>query len=192
MKRRTRRGSTRGVTLVEIAVGAAIVGVLATLGFVTYRAVVSSARVSEATHFVEEIRTAQEKHFSEVHRYANISKDINATYPAAAPGNFKTAWGGACGLQCNSNIDWRRLTVVPDGPLVFGYATVAGGSGTNPSTLAPITLKTGAVDYAAINGGEVKAPWFVVHAIGDTNGDGVKAHVVSHSFNNQLIVEDED
>jgi prepilin-type N-terminal cleavage/methylation domain-containing protein len=186
------RARARGVTLIEVLIVLAIITVLGTLAWVGYRKITSAAKIDEAVRMVGDIQAKQEAHFKETNKYADVSLSINDTYPAAAPGAFETQWGGPCG-NCKPNIDWRRLKVRADSPVYFGYATVAGVAGTTPgSSGVTITAKGTTLDFAVINGGAIKGPWYVVRAVGDTNGDGVQAQVVGSSFGGGLVVQDEE
>ena len=84
------------------------------LAVVSYRKLISSSHTAEATHMVQAIRVAQEAYHAETQQYANVSTDINSTYPAPGsggqpvPGRFKTGWGAAC-TNCNSGIQWTDL-----------------------------------------------------------------------------------
>ena len=160
----------------ELMIVVAIVGVLAVIAGVAYRKIVSSSRVAEATHMVQGIRAAQERYKAETNSYANISSSITQLYPAATPGTFKTAWGAACTLCATS---WNTLAVKPDGPLEFGYATVAG-----PASLAPPS-------FTFLTFPAPTAPWYVVQAQGDTDGNGVFCSVVGSSFTNALAIDKE-
>jgi type IV pilus assembly protein PilA len=194
----------RGFTLVELSVVVVIVGVLAVLAVVGYSRYRTSARLSEATHLTGTIRTAQEAYKVEFGVYARISKAADAYYPADKPGAFTTAWGGACS-NCDDSQGWKRLPVTPDGPVMYGYATVAGvgadamttDQGAAPKVSAAAVPKAAAAPAAAAAATPTDAtlasttPYYITVAYGDTNDDGVAAKVVSYSISTQLMVQEE-
>src|SRR5476651_1562313 len=102
-----RRHRTRGVTLIEIMITVAIVGVLAVVAVIAYRKKVASSKLTEATHMIENIRASQEAYKAEMGSYADISNGLATPnlYPAATPGKFTTAWGAACAV-CKTGMDW--------------------------------------------------------------------------------------
>ena len=162
------KAHSAGFTLVELMVVVVIVGVLAMLAVVGYRKLVQSAHVSEATGMVNNIRVAQEAYHAETQQYANISADLVHFYPQATPTyGVQAAWGAACGAgQCASGMDWSQLPLHVDGPVLFGYATVAGQA----STTAP-TLPTGAANCNVTYGGSSTPDWYMVEARADLDGD---------------------
>jgi type IV pilus assembly protein PilA len=177
----TPRGS-RGFTLVELMIVVAIVGILATLAVVGYRKLIQSSHVSEATGMVQNIRVAQEAYHSETQQYAQVDSTLTDYYPAAPKYEVVTAWGATC-TNC-FNVLWSALPVHVDGPVLFGYATVAG-----LATNAPPTGIT-------INGSPLVFPvapttdWYVVAAEGDLDGDpNNNTHVYGCSWMNQVFVD---
>jgi type IV pilus assembly protein PilA len=181
----TPRGS-RGFTLVEMMIVVAIVGILATLAVVGYRKLIQSSHVSEATGMVQNIRVAQEGYHSETQQYANVSVNLQSYYPLNPPVfQTVTAWGGPCTV-CNA-VSWSALPVHVDGPVMFGYATIAGTAGTAP--IAPTNLATAVVFPATST-----MDWYVIEADGDLDGNAVEpgnTHVIGASWSNQLIVDSE-
>jgi type IV pilus assembly protein PilA len=178
----TSRG-TRGFTLIEMMIVVAIVGILAVLAVVGYRKLVQSSHVSEATGMVQSIRIAQENYHSETQQYANISNDLQSYYPLAAPvyGQY-TAWGGAC-TDCTA-LTWANLPVHVDGPVTFGYATVAGAAGAAiPPTVVPNVFPP-----------NVTTDWYAIAADGDLDGNATEpnnTHVFGASWTNQITVDHE-
>jgi type IV pilus assembly protein PilA len=178
---------SRGFTLVELMIVVAIVGILATLAVVGYRKLVQSSHVSEATGMVQNIRVAQEGYHSETQQYAQVDKLLTDYYPPPNPKyQVVTAWGAPCGncLAPPTGVSWSALPVHVDGPVMFGYATVAGLPGDAPPAVtvngAPLVLPATATD------------WYVVAAEADLDGDpNNNTHVYGTSWSNQIFVDHE-
>jgi type IV pilus assembly protein PilA len=179
---------SRGFTLIEMMIVVVIVGVVATLAVVGYRKIVQSAHVSEGTSMVQNIRVAQEAYHSETQQYANVSKDLTQSwYPATPHYQIQTAWGADCSAVCNSGMQWTALPLHIDGPLLFGYATVAYPASTNPSTI-PLSYANASLTLPQ----SVPTDWYVVAAVADLDGDSTTATlVVGVSWSNQLQVVNE-
>jgi type IV pilus assembly protein PilA len=173
----------RGFTLVEMMVVVVIVSILAMVAIVGYRRLISSSHTNEATQMAQSIRVAQESYHAEVLQYLNVSNDLNSTYPSAAPGRFVTAWGATCG-NCTYQTAWQDLPLHIDGPVMFGYATIAGMAGS--STVKPVNF--------TVNGATVTVPsspttdWFEIAAHGSPDGN-TTISVYGTSFNNDLFVD---
>ena len=180
----------RGVTLIEVMIVTAIIGVLAGLAYVGYGRYVRSAKMTEAYNMVNGIKAAQEHYKTETGFYADVSGGVAPAnlYPKK-PGPFKTAWGGACGT---CNVPWTKLDVKSDAPVWFGYATRAGDESADPAAKGvSLSIKGTTIDFAAINGGAINKPWYVVVAQADTNGDGIYALVVATSFSTEILTDTE-
>jgi type IV pilus assembly protein PilA len=148
-------GRGRGFTLIELMIVVTIVGVLAVLAVVGYRKIVLSSKMTEANGMISAIRIAQEAYKSERGIYA----DIGAT-PCPRSGLevpiIKTVWAPTCN---GGTATWATLPVHVDGPVQFGYATMASG--------APNGF--GVVDVAGL---DTTIPWYIVHAQADLDGQG--------------------
>jgi type IV pilus assembly protein PilA len=177
---------SRGFTLIELMIVVSIVGILAMLAVVGYRKLVQASHVSEATGMVQNIRVAQEGYHSETQQYANVSSSLTDYYPAAPVYQVVHAWGGAC-TTC-VGVPWSALPVHADGPLLFGYATVAGLAGNAPP--APVD----------VNGTPLVFPpnpttdWYIIAADGDLDGNPTEpgnTHVYGTSWSNQIYVDHE-
>ncbi len=89
-----------------------------------------------------------------------MSPDLNTYYPLAAPkGEPRHRVGRSVRVAVHGRfLDWSMLPLHVDGPVMFGYATVAGPSGTNP----PVSV--------TVNGQVTNLPqpstvdWFVINA----------------------------
>jgi type IV pilus assembly protein PilA len=177
----------RGFTLVELMIVVAIVGVLAVLAVVGYRKLVQSSHVSEATGMVQNIRVAQESYHSETQQYANVSGNLQTFYPKAPQYQVVTAWGAACTAACPGGVPWSALPVHVDGPVMFGYATIAGIPGGTPP---PVSVQ--------VNGQALAFPqapttdWYIIAAEGDldgTPGQTNDTNVYATSWSNQVFVD---
>lgn len=179
--------------MIEVMIVVVIVGVLAVLGMIGYRRYVTSAHTAEATHLTGGIRAAQEAFKSEKGVYADVSADTSSLYPAVAPGSFKTEWGGAC-TNCKGDPDaWKKLAVRPAGPVMYGYATVAGIGGADLSAVPP-PPKVPTMNPSAMPSGPgttlaATDPFYVTIAWGDTDADGDPCVVMSYSTSNQLVIQ---
>ena len=186
------RQRQRGFTLVELMVVVAIIAVLAVIAIVAYRAILSSSKVAEAQTVVQSIRAAQESYHAETLAYANVSSSPTATYPAAAPGQFKTQWGAPCGSQCNTTPTWADLGVHVDGPVQFGYVTTAGAAGVaaNPASIV-MTGRTVALPT------KPTTDWFYIAATADLDGNGGtpfgagNTNVYATSWSNEVWVDND-
>jgi type IV pilus assembly protein PilA len=174
-----------------------IISILATLAVVGYRKIVQSSHVSEATNMVQNIRVAQEGYHSETQQYANISLSFptgnGATtsgifYPAATPQyGIETGWGATCNTSiCGT--DWSVLPLHVDGPVFFGYATIANAAG----------VTTGFKSALYVNGSPftVSQPnvvdWYEIAAEADLDGvTSTVTDVFGFSWSNQIVVSNE-
>jgi prepilin-type N-terminal cleavage/methylation domain-containing protein len=182
---RTNRRSVaqHGFTLVELMIVVAIIGVLATLAVVSYRRLVNSSHTSEATQMVNAIKVAQEAYHAEVGTYISISGNLDSDYcPAHTAGTpSKVAWDPTCGTGPNK--PWSNLPVNSNGPVMFGYATVAGAA--NVAMVYPGGMAK------PIGATTPTQAWFVASAEGDMDGNGVNCTVVGTSLGRDLAVDRE-
>jgi type IV pilus assembly protein PilA len=182
---------SRGFTLVELMIVVAIIAVLAILAVVGYRKLITSSHTGEATHMIGSIRVAQETFHSETGQYDNISNSLTAglypTFNNPPDDKKESAWGQPCGT-CADPQAWNRLPVHPDGPVRFGYATVAGVAGVGPGVAVPPQFP-GTVQWPA--GGNLTSDWYIVSAVGDLDGNGTFVVLVGTSWQKDLLVANE-
>jgi hypothetical protein len=138
---------------------------------------------------VQNIRVAQEAYKSETQQYANISANLTDWYPQGSAGpvaGIQTSWlGGSC--QCNAPYTWSMLPLHVDGPVLFGYATVAGVAGATPPTPS---FKGATLTMPASTA--ITTDWYVIAAAGDLDSDpNTGTLVVGASWTNQLSVVNE-
>jgi type IV pilus assembly protein PilA len=179
--------SSRGFTLVELAVVVTIIGILAVLAIAGYRRLVSSAHNAEATEMINAIKVAQESYHAETGQYANISTGLGlgGLYPQATPTwNVSTAWGGPCTVGCNSATGWQSLPVHASGVVRFGYATMAGAL-SQPLPASPIS----AVTFPANT--QLTSDWYVVSAWGDMDGNSIYCTVIGVSWQRDLYINND-
>jgi prepilin-type N-terminal cleavage/methylation domain-containing protein len=173
-KRRIDRG---GFTLVELAIVVTIVGVLSVIAVVAYRRYMLHSKVSEAYTVINTIRIAQEDHKAERGTYANLG----ATYcpTGASTLSFKVGWAPSCSGGTDT---WDKLPVHIDGPVSFGYATVA-----------PATAFAAPGDATWVNWGTPSAgPWYVVMAQCDMDGNTSDfTRLAASGYTNQIFIQNE-
>jgi type IV pilus assembly protein PilA len=189
--RARRRSRQHGFTLIELMIVVVVVGILGVLAVLAYRKYTATARTAEAKQVTAGIRAAQEAFKTEKGIYAAVSNSDTSFYPAASPGQFVTAWGGAC-INCVNGADgWHQLAVEPGAPVMFGYATIAGLGGNASGAGGASAPSGGGGGPAPFSNLKATDPFYVTVAKGDTDGDGVACTVTSYSTSNQLLVQSE-
>jgi prepilin-type N-terminal cleavage/methylation domain-containing protein len=178
------RPAVRAFTLIEVMITVVIVGVLAVIAAVGYRAWVRSSHTTEATDILSHIRSAEESFRAENGVYLDISTalDLGYLYPAKTPGAFTTAWGASCGF-CSHQ--WSAINVEVNAPVAFGYAVYAP---VDPTTPAPALKLNSGTAVAPITPG---APWYIAEAVADVNGDGIYTRIYAFSSTSTLLIDNE-
>lgn len=176
----------RGFTLTELMVVVAITGVLAGIGFATLNKQVNAAWQAEGLSMVQSIRAAEERWRAEHMMYLNVSH-ADAWYPTdprATPGQINPFfYEPGSGVQIDQE-SWLALRPTVSGGVRFGYLVNAGFAGdtmTAPNSPVPSVTWPTPTDN-----------WYVIQAIGDTNGNGRCVSYLASSLTGDVSVTDND
>jgi type IV pilus assembly protein PilA len=187
-----RTAKNGGFTLIELMIVVAIIGILAVLAVVGFHSVITNSRTSEATGFVGTIRLAQESYKAETGTYASVSAGAGDLCPAnpmvagsTAANGRKIGWDPGCGGGPQG--PWRTIPAVPDGPVRFGYASVANAS--CPSITGITIGATTMPPPPAVAPNGMPCHWILAN--GDTDGDGTPAQILGTSLSKDVTVVDE-
>lgn len=154
--------SEAGMTLIELMIVVAIIGILAAIGIPSYISYTYRARAAEAPTFLGEVRGRQEAYRTEFGQYCNVG----TPYPAAIPNKGEeVVWNMAAAGN------WAQLGALPDGPVAFQYDTVAA----IPGAAACPNIAAYANDFN-----------FCATAFADLDGDGVTYEVWAYSHTDAL------
>jgi prepilin-type N-terminal cleavage/methylation domain-containing protein len=191
--RRTRGASARrlraarGFTLTELMVVVVIMGVLATVGFASLSKQVNSAWQAEGLSMVQSIRAAEERWRAEHMMYLNVSHadEWYPVDPREAPAELRSFFmEPGSGVHVDQEL-WLQLRPTVSGGVRFGYLVNAG-------------YATKTMTAASDPGPEVTWPasppdnWYVIQAIGDTNGNGSCVYYRASSLDGSVLVVDQD
>jgi prepilin-type N-terminal cleavage/methylation domain-containing protein len=169
--------SAPGFTLIELMVVVAIVGVLAALTTYGVRKYLLEAKKAEASSMLVQIRAAEESYKDETFQYLGLG-DFENWHPTNTPGTRKNGWQPSSTTPMASVM--FSLGVMPDGPVMYSYAVVAGNGGDMPGIPTEKDWS-----FPAATG-----PYYIAMAKGDLNGDGVFTYALSHSDTTEIYVDD--
>jgi type IV pilus assembly protein PilA len=168
----------RGFTLIELMIVVAILGVLSSIAIVSFRKYTRRARTTEAYNMLGMIRMRQEAYRSEFSQYANVSGSIASMWPATVGVTAQDWYSGV-------PAGWTQLGVRPTGQVYYQYATIAGLPPAVPSVAGAAPADLG---YSTLPSQDA---WWVAHAKGDLDGDGVQSLFETASFTNSVYAERE-
>jgi type IV pilus assembly protein PilA len=174
MDRNDRRRA--GFTLIELMIVVAILGVLAAVAIVAYRAYTIRAHNAEATSVLADIRLKQEAYRATFHRYA----DIGQWTPSSDPGPTAQVWPEGTDLETLGGM-WRQLGVIPDGQVFFVYWNEAG----SPGGVADGDI------FPDLSGVTANDFWFAAQALQDLDNDGECQGFEVYSGQGRIVELDE-
>lgn len=167
--------SERAFTLVELMTVVVIVGVLATLATYGVRKYVMEAKKAEASSMLVQIRAAEEAIKDETFEYDGLGNFDN-WHPVNDPGTGKRGWqAGSTAMTPVMN----RLGIMPDGPVAYSYAVVAGNGGSMPDIPTARDF-----DFPDATG-----PYYIAMAKADLDGNGTYTYALSHSDTAEIYVD---
>lgn len=169
-----RKHHNRGFTLIELMIVVAILAILAAVAIVSYRQYVLSARNSEATSILADVRIKQEAYRATFHQYANLQQGDN-WIPDTTPGSEQRAWPTTGGLNTLAGM-WRQLGVTPDRMVFFSYTCEAGPPDSDGSMFADQQIGTNTNDF-----------WFAAAALQDLDDDGVCEGFETYSGKGSIV-----
>ncbi len=165
-----------------------IVGILATLATYGVIKYMHSAKATEATQIIGSIKAHQESYKSDMLEYLDVAGGhtiaASSYYPTTTPSDRAVAWGDT---STDVGKRFKQLGVVVDQPVRYAYATTAGSGAETPA--GDQLPNTDVQNWPTAATGQ---PWYVVSAIGDLDGDGVRSAFTSASFSALIFKERED
>jgi prepilin-type N-terminal cleavage/methylation domain-containing protein len=172
------RAAASGFTLIELMVVVAIIGVLSTLAAYGVRKYVLEAKRGEAVGMLTQIRGAEEAYRDEKFVYLGRG-DFKMWTPTSTPGGRKYGWESQPLDQMRTM--FSQLGVMPDGPVEYSYAVVAGTAAT-PIPTIPMALPS---PVPAATG-----PFYIAMAMADLNNDGSYTYAIAFSDDNRVQLDD--
>ena len=163
-----------------------ITGILASVGFASLRKQVNAAWQAEGLNMVQSIRAAEERWRAEHMMYLDVSTAGSwyPTDPRTTPGQLNAFFYTPGSGDHIDQAAWFALRPAVSGGVRFGYlvnAGYAGGTMTAASSPGPAVTWPTPPDN-----------WFVIQAIGDTDGDRACVYYRASSLSGEVFVQDQD
>jgi type IV pilus assembly protein PilA len=163
-----------------------ITGILATVGFASLRKQSNAAWQAEGLSMVQSIRAAEEAWRAEHMMYLNVSTADQwyPTDPRATPRTINPFYYEPGTGKHVDQENWLALRPTVSGPVRFGYLVNAGH--------ADATMTASSVPGPSVTWPTPTDNWFVVQAIGDTDGNGGCVYYRASSLDGEVFVQDKD
>ncbi|KAF7599151.1 MAG: fimbrial assembly protein [Candidatus Dactylopiibacterium carminicum] len=122
--------NTAGFTLIELMITVAIIGILASIAYPSYRDYVTRSRLVDATNALSTLRAQMEQHFQDNRTYQTVG---SFTTPCSNSAN-QTA--GTFAITCNVTNTTYTITATGSGQ-TNGFTYTINQSGTQATTAIP-------------------------------------------------------
>ncbi len=182
----------RGFTLIETMIVVVIISILATLATFGVRRYIRSAKTAEASQMIGSIKAGQEAYYDETFGYLNVSGSLDTYYPDVTDLSVKVQWdpGSTLGQK------FASIGVAPSAAVNYRYSTISGSTADPPASFGKGGVTSADYGFSASPG----APWYIVKALGDLDGDaegdscpdGTCAVFIGSSQSNLIYMANED
>ncbi len=175
------------MTLVEVLVVVAMIGVMSAIGLVSYKKYVDWAQVAQTKDLVNGLSQGQETYYADTEGYLDCSTDWDTTsmYPMV-PNARKHHFHDPAHTDYDC---WRLLNPSVPEPTYMSFWVRADVPGSNFASLPTAMTRTPLNNAVR----DMTKPWYIVIAVGDSDEDGVYSYFMTHSSAPaEIHVEGED
>jgi prepilin-type N-terminal cleavage/methylation domain-containing protein len=171
------RGGQAGLTLIELMIAVAIIGILASVAVFLYKRQVRRARASEVSAMFAEFHTRQEQYYIENNSYLATGANESARHPASPSGPDSPT------TLSPLPPDWSSLRMSPAYTAVYcAYVARAGAAG----------AATGAIAQSLGVPASPTQDWYYLLAECDFDGDSTTNSIyLSTNLFEGLLVQNE-
>ncbi len=174
----------RGMTLVELMIAMAIVGVLAAIAIPVFSGYIREADLNEAVGNLQGILEAEQAYFSRFQRYTTPLTECPV---GALPVNNTVQW-----TFCTPG--WRQLGWSPDEGVSFHYQVFSGCDAAGNCNTSPMVYggwPVGGMDTFGVKWSDEFSAispqaWCAVQAIADVDGDTKPVYLRTNSYNHKI------